>query len=201
LYCVNCGVNWMLKKKWLRQSMLNKRDEIPKREREAKSLLIKEKLFDMLIFKDANLVGFYVSFRSEVETEAMIKESLRLDKRVVVPVSRAREKELQMVYIENFDEDLEVGTYGILEPKVAKSKQVDLDNLDIIILPGSVFDVSGYRLGYGGGYYDRFLQIIGSRAKTVGLAYEFQIVDEVPKEPHDIPVDWIVTEKRIIHCR
>ncbi len=191
----------MRRKKLLRQAILTKRDILSLKEKSEKSCAIKRNLFSMQEFKRAKTIALYVSFRSEVETEATIKESLKLGKRVVVPVSRVREKELQMAYIENFDDDLEMGAYEIPEPKTNRLKPVDLDDLDIIILPGSVFDMSGYRLGYGGGYYDRFLQVVGSRVKTIGLAYEIQVVDKVPKESHDIPVDWIVTEKRIIHCR
>ncbi len=191
----------MRRKKDLRESMLIKRDMLSPQERTRKSLMIKRRLFSTPEYKEARVIAFYVSFRSEAETENMIRESLKLGKKVVLPVSRVKKKELQMVYVKNFDKDLKPGTYGIIEPKTTKVKLDDLSQLDIVVLPGSVFDLSGYRLGYGGGYYDRFLQTLGSGTVIIGLAYEFQVVNEVPRESHDIPVHQIVTENRIICCR
>ncbi|MDO8886842.1 5-formyltetrahydrofolate cyclo-ligase [Candidatus Oleimmundimicrobium sp.] len=191
----------MKRKKLLRQKVLTKRDRLLPEEKREKSRAIKINLFNMREFKQAKTIAFYVSFRSEVETECIIRESLKLGKKVVLPVSRAKDRELQMVYIDSFDDDLDVGLYGILEPKNIKLKLERLDDLDAIILPGSVFDMSGHRLGYGGGYYDRFLQALTSRTAIIGLAYELQVVDEVPNESHDVPVNWLVTEKRVIRCR
>jgi len=191
----------MRRKKDLRESMLIKRDMLSPQERMRKSLMIKRRFFSTPEYKEAGVIAYYMSFRSEVETENMIRESLKLGKKVVLPVSRVKRKELQMVYVKNFDKDFKPGTYGILEPKNTKVKLDDLSQLDIVVLPGSVFDLSGYRLGYGGGYYDRFLQTLGSETVIIGLAYEFQVVNEVPREPHDIPVHQIVTENRIICCR
>jgi len=191
----------MRRKKDLRESMLINRDMLSPQERMRKSLMIKRRFFSTPEYKEAGVIAYYMSFRSEVETEKMIRESLKLGKKVVLPVSRVKRKELQMVYVKNFDKDLKPGTYGILEPKNTKVKLDDLSQLDIVVLPGSVFDLSGYRLGYGGGYYDRFLQTLGSETVIIGLAYEFQVVNEVPREPHDIPVHQIVTENRIICCR
>lgn len=191
----------MRRKKDLRESMLIKRDMLSPQERMRKSFMIKRRFFSTPEYKEAGVIAYYMSFRSEVETENMIRESLKLGKKVVLPVSRVKRKELQMVYVKNFDKDLKPGTYGILEPKNTKIKLDDLSQLDIVVLPGSVFDLSGYRLGYGGGYYDRFLQTLGSGTVIIGLAYEFQVVNEVPREPHDIPVHQIVTENRIICCR
>ncbi|EPE60492.1 5-formyltetrahydrofolate cyclo-ligase family protein [Exiguobacterium sp. S17] len=83
---------------------------------------------------------------------------------------------------------------GILEPTTAET---DLD-IDTCIVPGRVFDRSGYRIGWGGGYYDRFLATY--RGATIALAYDVQVLDEIPIEPHDIPVELIVTEREMIRC-
>ncbi|MCG2708811.1 MAG: 5-formyltetrahydrofolate cyclo-ligase, partial [Thermodesulfovibrionales bacterium] len=96
--------------------------------------------------------------------------------------------------------ELTKGYMGILEPSVSEGKLTGLDNIDIIIIPGAAFDVSGSRLGYGAGFYDRLLAGIKKKIPIIAPAYEEQIVDDIPSEPHDVKVDKIVTDKRVIEC-
>jgi 5-formyltetrahydrofolate cyclo-ligase len=95
---------------------------------------------------------------------------------------------------------LEVGAYNILEPRQDTIKEIPIESIDLILVPGVVFDIHGNRIGHGKGYYDRLLNDT-QNIPHVGLAFGFQIVDAVPVEGHDLPVDIIVTEERIIECK
>lgn len=163
-----------------------------------KSNRIKKNLFDIKEFKQARTILFYVSYDNEVYTHDMVKESMSSGKNVVVPVSDKENRRLILSKLESLD-DLDYGAYGILEPKKERVNEVSLDMINLIIVPGVGFDEQGYRVGHGMGYYDRVLKD-STNALHIGLAFEFQIVDEIPAEKHDIPVDKIVTEKRIIDC-
>ncbi len=135
---------------------------------------------------------FFASFRSEVETEPMILRALRAGKRVVLP--KVTGKELALYEIGDFGADMERGAWGIPEPKTFAPAK--LDEIDLIIMPGAAFDEQGNRLGYGAGFYDKLLSAF--KRTAVALAFEAQIVSNVPVAPHDIPVGKIVTEKRVI---
>ncbi|MDI6822312.1 MAG: 5-formyltetrahydrofolate cyclo-ligase [Actinomycetota bacterium] len=188
----------MLKKRSLRKDILEQRNNQGSKEMMKKSKKIEERLFEMTQFKEAWTIMFYASFKSEVRTESMIRKALALGKRVVLPILETQSGELDASRIQDFDQDLQPGAYGILEPK--QTQPVDALEIDMVILPGIVFDERGHRLGYGGGCYDRFLNKINPQTILVGLAYELQLVNEVPTAPHDIPVHKIVTEERIIDC-
>jgi 5-formyltetrahydrofolate cyclo-ligase len=190
------------KKKELRKKILALRDSLPSEERQQKSRSIHSRLFSLPEFIAARTVAFFVSFKSEVITETMIKESLSLGKAVVVPVTDLAGKRLQFSLVLDYETDLAPGTWGILEPRPDRLQPVPLEEVDLIIAPGAAFDVRGNRIGYGGGFYDWLLRSSGNRIPSVSLAFEVQIVEEVPVDPaHDEPVDLIVTEERIIRCK
>jgi 5-formyltetrahydrofolate cyclo-ligase len=176
----------------LRQQVLDARFRLPAGERRAKSRLIEDKLFSLPEFRAARVILFYASFRSEVETWEMIRRALAEGTRVVLP--RVKGKELALFEIRDFDQDVRPGTWDIPEP--AQGRPASVREVDLIVVPGSVFDERGNRMGYGGGFYDRLLPSF--TGPTVGLAFELQIVDRVPVGPHDVPVKKIVTEKRVI---
>ncbi len=180
----------------LRKKMLGLRDSMQPDDISRKSTMIQRRLFRLAEFRQAKVIMFYVSFRSEVATHEMIKHSLLSDK-VVVPAVNLAQKELEPFYIESLDQ-LVLGAYGVLEPNKHR-KQAGLKAIDLIIVPGCAFDLNGFRLGYGAGYYDKFLA--GDHSITsVSLAFELQIVPEIPHETRDIPVNLLVTEKRVIRC-
>jgi len=104
-----------------------------------------------------------------------------------------------MISILNDWADLSTGSYGILEPREELLGLKSTADVELCLVPGVAFDQIGNRIGYGGGYYDRLLDSINGR--TVGLAYSFQVLDEIPSEPHDKRVDIVVTEKGIIDCK
>lgn len=181
----------------IRREILKKRDDIPQKIRNDKNVLIKKKLFSLNEFLNAGVVFFYASFRSEVETHTMIKESLEMAKRVMLPKVQIDRHRIKLGEIQDINE-LSPGWMGIPEPPFASEYSLSIDEANIIIIPGVAFDYSGNRLGYGGGYYDMLLSQRKVKAPIIALAFEEQLVDEIPSEPHDIKIDMIVTDKRII---
>ncbi len=182
-------------KKALRQEILEKRFRIKPEERKARSREIEKKLFSLPEYQAARKVMFYASFRSEVETHDMIRRTLLEGKRVVLP--KVRGKELALFEIKDFDKDVKPGSWDIPEP--ANGKPVKPGQIQFIVVPGAAFDRHGNRLGYGAGFYDKLLKEYGGA--DAALAFELQIVPDVPSEPHDIRVQKIVTEKRIIETK
>lgn len=170
---------------------------------EKKSREIQVRLFSLPEFTGAQTASFYIAKKAdgEVETEHMIKSSLRMQKRILVPITDKANRRLIFSELRNYDLELIPGTFAIPEPKSEYQRIVSPSDTDLVIVPGIVFDLRGYRLGYGLGYYDRFLSDLKKEIPTVGLAFEFQIVNEIPAEDQDIPVHKIVTEQRVICCQ
>ena len=186
-----------MNKKEIRQLLNNKRLNLSKDENLVKSNKIKNKLFKIDEYKKAKNIFFYVSYDGEVFTHDAIKESFN-DKIVVVPISNKEDFSLILSKIDSF-EDLIVGLYGILEPKKEKINEISIDEIDLIIIPGIVFDLKGNRIGHGKGFYDRLLK--NTKIPSIALAFEYQIIEKIPADKYDKPVDIIITEKRIIYCK
>ena len=179
----------------LKQSIIEKRNSLSKEEIIEKSSIIKKRLFNLEQFKKSKTVMFFVSFNSEVHTHEIIKEALK-NKIVVVP--KVEVHDIEPSIITDFDGLVASGRFGILEP--IEVMKIAYKNIDLVLVPGTVFDLNGHRIGFGLGFYDRFLQKV-SKSVKIGLAFDFQIVDKIPHEEHDVPVDIIVTEERVIKCR
>jgi 5-formyltetrahydrofolate cyclo-ligase len=179
-------------KKEIRKKVLAARDSLLPEQRIAKSREIEERLFSLPDFKSARIVLFFAAFRSEVDTGSMIRRALTFGKRVVLP--KVKGTELALYEIAVWDKDVSPGMWGIPEPH--ETKPVMLEEIDLIIVPGAAFDGRGNRVGYGAGFYDKLLSAFTKT--TVALAFEVQIVPQVPAEDHDVPVKKIVTEKKII---
>lgn len=182
----------------LRKELLSKRDKLTERKMEIKSSMIKKRLFGLKEFKSANFIFFYAAFRSEVKTEPMIKEALKSGKRVALPIVSKKKNRLLISELKDYDKELAPGYYNIPEQKKKYQRLKLLHEIDLVILPGVGFDKNGNRLGYGGGFYDRLLSETDHRVTLIGLAYEVQIAPEIHRSPHDVMVDKIITEKRII---
>lgn len=183
----------------LRKKILALRDGISSDELAQKSKVISEKILAFKEIEMARNVFIYVNFRSEVITLSLINELMDRDKVISVPKTYVNENRMEAIHIDNVKEDLVPGYCDILEPRpdILQSNITEAQNIDVIILPGSVFDERGGRMGYGGGYYDRFVEKIPF-AIRIGLAFEEQLVAEAPLQPHDELLDYIVTEKRVI---
>ncbi len=186
----------------LRKSKLAARDLMEPALRKEKSNRICALLTAHPVITDADHLFVYVDFRSEVETMDLIRDLIAAGKTISVPVTLLQESRLQAVRLTNPDTQLMPGCYGIPEPtpdQITKAT-VDPATIDTVLIPGSVFDTGGGRLGYGGGYYDRFLTESAPRAARVGVTFELQLVDQVPMEPHDQYMDVLVTEQQIYDC-
>ena len=150
----------------------------------------------------AQTVMFYVDVRAEVRTRQDLPTALAGGKRVVVPYCVAGE--LELFLLEDMDE-LELGMYRILEPKQELrpviEKRVEVDELDLIMVPGVAFDTRGARTGHGKGYYDKLLEHARPDTPLVALAFECQMFDEIPVEEHDVFMDKVVTEKKVYEGR
>jgi len=179
----------------LKGSILEKRNSLSKSEILEKSNKIKSSLFDLESYKKSKTAMFFVSFGSEVNTHDIIKESIGR-KTLVVP--KVIEHEIEPSVILDFDSLIPSGKFGILEP--IEIMKIAYKNIGLVLVPGIAFDKEGHRLGYGFGYYDKFLKKV-PKAVKIGLCFDFQVVDKVPREEHDVAVDFIVTEERVIECR
>jgi 5-formyltetrahydrofolate cyclo-ligase len=184
-----------MRKERIRKIIKEKRRKQIKEENRKKSKEIKEKLFNLKEYKEANTILFYVSYNCEVFTHDMIREALK-EKVVVVPISNKENFSIKLSKLGKLT-DLKTSSYNILEPRKECIKDVAIDVIDLIIVPGVAFDCRGNRLGHGKGYYDRLLRNAKGITK-IGLTFEFQIVENITIEKHDISMDKIITEKRII---
>lgn len=183
------------KKKDLRNIILNKRNSIDNNTKEEMDREIFNRLINLDLYKEAKNIFIYLSFGSEIDTNPIIDRALEDGKEVYIPKIYKSNKEMKAIRLNSF-EDLEENSMGILEPK-DDSNFIDKENIDLIIVPGAVFDLEGNRIGYGGGYYDRFLSNIKDKRNKVALAYDLQIVENIEAEEHDIKVDYIITNSRI----
>ncbi len=177
----------------IREEILRKLKEQREESRQKKSLQIKKKLFSQPLFLQSDTVMFYVAKREEVDTTVMIRDALKIGKKVVVPMILVNEKKIIPSQLLNPKKELEKGPYGIYQPKKQFMRKVLLKTIDLVIVPGVAFDRSGNRLGRGGGYFDRFLSKFTKRNVPVfGLAFKFQILNKLPVFSHDIPVNKLI---------
>lgn len=147
----------------------------------------------------AEWVMGFVSFGAEVHTHDLLRSLLAERRRVCVPSFDAVGQRYICSELKHFDLELKEGLLGILEPRHDTIRPVSSEKIDAWLVPGLGFDEHGNRLGRGMGYFDRLL--CGARGAKIGLAYDFQLVNEVPAEPNDVRLDFIVTETRVIHCK
>lgn len=180
----------MVKKQDIRKNVLHQRNLITEKEWNEHSQEIYKKVVTHPFFLNADEIYCYIDFRREVGTRRIIEEAWRLGKRVAAP--RIESSEMNFYYIDSYSE-LESGYFGVLEPtgkEKAEGKQV------LVIMPGAAFDKERNRIGYGKGYYDRFL-VKYHTYRTLALAFELQMVSDVPNEPFDVKPDQIITEEKI----
>lgn len=183
----------------IRKTTLTARNRLTPAEIAEKSAAITRTLLSLEPIRNRQMIFVYVSFRSEVATFELIDALLAMGKTVTVPITRVAEKRLDAIRIENLETDLEPGYCAIPEPReeICLSRTIAPAEIETILLPGSVFDLRGGRFGYGGGYYDRFLEQVPT-ATRIGLAFDMQIIDKAPLREHDEILDLVVTESRVI---
>lgn len=162
-------------------------------------LKVETRLFEFANFLEARIVMLYVDATGEVPTRNIIRKSFEMGKIVVLPAFDPGKFETTLVKIDHPEKDLIVGSRGILEPDPVKCKQVPIDCIDIAIIPGVVLDEKGGRIGSGEGYYDRLIPNLPVTTRKVALAFDQQVLAQVPMESHDKYIDIIITDKRIIY--
>jgi 5-formyltetrahydrofolate cyclo-ligase len=185
------------RKKAIREQAHANRNAQP--DKDELSRQICEKFLALPAYTVAKTAMFYIDVRSEVRTRQHLPQALASGKKIVVPWCNDK-GELELFHLTSMEE-LAIGMYRILEPKPElrglPEKQVQADDLDIVMVPGVAFDRSGARMGHGKGYYDKLLQHARKDAPLVALAFECQLFPEIPVAPHDIFMDMIITEKAI----
>lgn len=180
-----------------RKEILEKRLTLPQEYIEQKSSKIISNLMTLDCIQHSKCVMTYLDFRNEVSTDALVHHLFNQSKHVCCPITEKNSRELIPVEIHSLENDIHLGAYHIREPKDL-THTVPLDKIDVVIVPLVAASSDGYRLGYGGGYYDRFIRKLRPDAITIGLSYEMQLFDSIPTKEHDIRLDCIVTENRII---
>ena len=185
-------------KKEFRKKVINLRKEKDKDFIKHNSDIITDKLLNLDCIKNAKNIMLYLDFNNEVSTDSLIKKLLNLGKIVSSPITLKEERKLIPSQITDLKNGIQSGAYNIREPKPECPPAINIKDLDVVIVPAVAYDKNCYRLGYGGGFYDRFLENLRKDAVTIGIAFDLQIFDEVPKEAHDAQLDYIVTESRIL---
>ena len=177
-------------RKSLRNFLLKKRDNTSFDFMKIASKKIQNRLKKINVFRDAQKIGVYYPIGSEILTQDIIQELLSKGKDVFLP--KIMEKNIEFRKIVDFS-SLEKGSFDIMEPK--ENCQID-NSLDVVLVPTVGISPIGVRLGYGQGFYDRYLA--EHKVITISLTFEKQIIKNIPKSEHDIIIDWIVTEERIL---
>lgn len=188
----------MQEKEKLRQEYLNQRSKLSKKEIIAWSRKITKKFLNLSQLSEAVKIMSYASMKNEIKTFVLMEKLLENNYLLYLPYTCKEEINLGVAQINDLNSDLKKGVYGVQEPiKKLRTKKPPSD-LDIIIVPALCYTKSGYRIGYGGGYYDSFLSKHGQNSLKIGFCYDKFIVDSIPIESHDVPVDIIITENRVI---
>jgi len=180
-------------KRSIRTAYLRKRQQLSRAEVAAMSMSAQRLLLGMAAFQQAKVLALYSPIRNEVETALLLHKALTLGKTLCYPCV---EGDRLAYYRIRTSADLRVGSFGVLEPEV-QSDVVDAADIELLLIPGVAFDRRGHRLGYGRGYFDRFLMTSGFKGVGVGFCFEFQIVEKLPVEEHDQGVVLLVTNEQI----
>jgi len=165
-------------------------------EKREKSRAVMESIFGLQEFKEANNILFYYSLNNEVETADAIKKAAAQGKNVYLPRVPAESAELEFCKVGDCSSELQCGCFGIMEPKPKLQKETDKGIVDVVIVPGVVFDSDCGRIGRGKGYYDRFLADVP--AIKIGAAFDVQLTEKIPAREHDVLMDYVVTESRVL---
>lgn len=200
-------------KREIRSRYLKLRDQIPEDVRREKSQRIMEKLMAHLWYDEAEDLLCFVNFRSEVDTVTLMQESLRSGKNVYCPRVAADKRTMEFYQIRS-TEELQSGYQGILEPPAEETRRFEPSQSGgkqpetvvcekpecpaLMILPGAAFDPHCHRIGYGGGFYDRYLERFSIPIHTIAVAFDEQVAPEIPSEFHDICPELVITDRQVI---
>ncbi len=187
-----------MSKSEIRKEALKARLALSPAEVRQKSALILKQLMTLEEYRRAAILMAYLDCRNEVRTGEFIRQSMEQGKKVAVPVTDLNSNRLAPSLLINYPKDLAPGAWGILEPAPGCLRPLEPEEIELVLVPGVAFDERGNRLGYGGGFYDRFLLQTKVGTFHVAPAFELQIRPQVHPGPHDCPVHCLITEKRVI---
>ncbi|HET6871552.1 MAG TPA: 5-formyltetrahydrofolate cyclo-ligase [Sporolactobacillaceae bacterium] len=187
----------MLDKKEWRGTIMSRLKRLSVEDRQLRSNAIYEHLVRLSNWATSETIGVTISTPNEIETRPIIEKAWEQAKEVAVPKCLPQTKQLDFRKLTHFSQ-LESVFYGLQEPIQDQTVPMAPEYIDLLIVPGLCFDSRGYRIGFGGGYYDRYL--VHFNGVKVALAYEEQLIETVPEESHDIPVDFLITPSGVIPC-
>ena len=185
-------------KNTLRKNMLNERKNMTIQDVSVFSNKIIDTIMGLPQFINCKNIMLYLSFNKEVNTYPLVNWCFDNHKTVIAPYCIQATREIVPFKITNLASDLTRSTFGVMEPKHDLLEKANIKDIDLIIVPGVVFDEHCNRIGFGAGYYDRFLPKKSKNAPAIGIAYDYQVIDSIPTSEYDVPLDFIVTEKRIV---
>lgn len=186
----------MKDKRAVREIALGLRTALTKEERVEKSRKILSFVTELSEFQESKTIMSFLNFGDEVDTTPLAENILKLGKCLVLPLC-APHGVLIPAEIKDLKGDIEPGKWGIREPKKEDLVSVNPEEIELIIVPGAAFDRQGNRLGYGGGYYDRFLNRLRPETPKIALAFSCQVLPEIPLDPYDLKVDALITEEGV----
>lgn len=186
-------------KKQLRQNMAEHLPSYPAPWVREGNTAITQRLLELEEYKKAKTILAYLHMKQEISLDGFIEEALKEGKTVFVPKCLSIQEGMTAVQLKSLADAVPTGPYQIREPKEV-SVTIEEKDLDLLFIPGVAFDRCGHRLGHGAGYYDRFLST-ASKGRYIGICWDLQCVPTVPVEPHDIPMDMIVTERCVYRVR
>lgn len=188
-------------KQAVRKNTLSLREQLPAKVRTTCSVAITERLLQMPEYRQAGAVLGYMNFGAEFESSLWVERVLAEGRRLALPKVNRHTNHLDLYWVEDTENQLAAGLWGIREPVVERCERLDnLNEIEFALLPGVAFTRGGARLGYGGGFYDKLLAGMAQRPILAAAAFALQIVDTLPQEATDIKVEWIVTESETIAC-
>ena len=161
--------------------------------------IIEGKLFEFANFLESQQIFLYPPGSKEIQTEAIIRKALEIEKNVILPVFTDVKNTFLLYKITDYDKDLILNANEVLEPNPERCKKIALDEVDIAIIPGLAFDDKGGRMGFGNNYYSKLITKLPETCRKVSLAYEDQIVDQIQMESRKFTVDIIITDTRVIY--
>jgi len=188
-------------KQIIRKQLLALREQLPADMRATHSAAINDRLLQLPEYRQAGIVLGYMNFGAEFASELWVRRVLAEGKKLALPRVNHHTNQLDLYLVEDPGDQLAAGLWGIREPIVERCEQlVRLNEVEFALLPGVAFTRDGARLGYGRGFYDKLLARMPIRPALVAAAFELQIVQQIPQEPTDVKVEWIITERETIAC-
>ncbi|MTT33179.1 5-formyltetrahydrofolate cyclo-ligase [Terrilactibacillus sp. BCM23-1] len=183
------------RKKQIREEVLQKLKIMDDEDFAQKNKQIYEHILTCDLWQKSKIIGITLSRGREIGTRPIIEKAWQLGKKIAVPKCFPEHKEMRFYFLDHY-EQLELSYFDLYEPKLSEVTEVHKDDIDTMFVPGVAYSQSGYRIGFGGGYYDRYLKQY--HGETISLLFDEQKIDQVPIEEHDIPVNWLITPDQIM---